>query len=146
MIQKRLKSALPGTFGLLLALSGNGYGQAPIQRSAYHDSRIPARACGRDLEARFAQTAMSRIFPALEQGSYLIMVAQERHKEIARSILKDKPQREGASALEEFVAELANTEAAVRVRPSEAFHQVAQGGQALGFLGLRKFPKTSQHL
>jgi len=59
------------------------------------------------------------------------VIAQERHEEISRPVLKNKTERDIASAFKETAAEFTNAQAAVRVRSTKRVSQVAQGQQTL---------------
>jgi len=75
--------------------------------------------------------AASPILAAPQQCFDLVVIAQERHEEISRPVLKNETERDIASAFKELAAEFTNAQAAVRVRSTKRVSQVAQGQQTL---------------
>jgi len=67
----------------------------------------------------------------MEQRLDLIVIAQERNEQVRWPVLKDKTQCDITATLENLVAELANSQATVHVRPPEPLGQLAQRQQAL---------------
>ena len=72
-----------------------------------------------------AVSSDSSIPAAPEQCFDLVVVTQERYKEISRPVLKNETERETASTLKEPPAEFTNAEAAVRVRLAKCLSQFA---------------------
>jgi len=68
---------------------------------------------------------VSAVFAAFQERLDFIVVAQERNEKIGGSVLEDKTQCNAAAALEQFVSQFANAEAAVNVWPPKTFNQLA---------------------
>jgi hypothetical protein len=75
--------------------------------------------------------AISPILSALEQRLDLVVISQERDKQVCRPVQENKTQRNIAATLEKLVAQFANPQAAVDVRPTKRVGQLAERQQAL---------------
>src|SRR5262249_6910382 len=82
------------------------------------------------------QGASSAILAAVEQRLDLIVITEERNKQVSWPVLKNEPQRGISAALEQLVAEFANSQAAVHVRSTKRLRQLAQRQQALDSFAL----------
>jgi len=91
------------------------------------------------------QSYASAIFAAPEQRFDFIVVAQKRDEKVGGPVLEDKTQREAGAALKQFVTQFANAKAAVDVRSTEAFSQLAQSQQALCLFAFGQLPQPAQH-
>jgi hypothetical protein len=74
----------------------------------------------------------SAIFPALEQRSDFVVIAQERDVQISWAVLKDEAQRQSAATFKKLMAQFANAQTTVRMRTAKGLGQLAQCQQAFG--------------
>ena len=82
----------------------------------------------------------SAVSTAAQEGSNLIMVAEEGNKKLTAPILKDKPQIAVAPAFEKLASETA-----VHVGLTKAVHQVAKRKKTLHFFALWQLTQAADH-
>ena len=80
---------------------------------------------------------MSAIRAPPQQGSDLVMVAEEGNKKLTATVLKNEPQSSIAAAFEKLSAQLANAKTAMHVRLPETLYQIAKGEKTFHSLALR---------
>ena len=77
-----------------------------------------------------------------QQGSDLVMVAEEGNKKFTATVLKNKPQSSVAAAFKKLSAQLANAETGAHVRLAETVYEIAK---AFHSLALRQFTQPPDH-
>jgi hypothetical protein len=70
----------------------------------------------------FTNLSMSAIRAPAQEGSDLVMIAEESNKKFTGSVLEDEAQLAVASTLEKFAAQLADAETAMHVRLPEGVY------------------------
>ena len=80
-----------------------------------------------------------------QQGSDLVMVAEEGNKKFTATVLKNKPQSSVAAAFKKLSAQLADAETGVHVRLPETVYEIAKGEKAFHSLALRQFTQPPDH-
>jgi hypothetical protein len=112
----------------------------PAPGGKFHVSRILDK-----VDVREKCMPMSAIRSPAQEGSDLVMIAEEGYKKLTGSVLENKAQIAVAAALEKFAAQLADAEAAMHVRLSEPVYQIAKSEKAFHSLVLRQLTQTPDH-